>query len=152
MNQTAGTPIHSLEIPTTSVQLLVPSASVAEVANVGQLTPLPQAPVWVAGLFGWRLRAIPVISFETMVDNTPPWIGPKSKILIFFPIPGRKETDFFGILSASEPQPHQILTTDHTPAQMPKESPFIAGGINLRGRVVAIPNMAAMGSVFYRGI
>lgn len=152
MNQTADTPIHSLEIPTTGVQLLVPSASVAEVSNVGPLTPLPQAPVWVVGLIGWRSRAIPVVSFETMVDNTAPWIGPKSKILIFFPIPGRKDTDFFGILSASEPQPHQILISEHTAVPSPKESAFIAGGINLRGRVVVIPNMAAMASVFYQGI
>ncbi|MDH5648504.1 MAG: chemotaxis protein CheW [Gammaproteobacteria bacterium] len=147
--QPTGIPIHVLEIPTTSVQLLVPSASVAEVVNVRDFTRVPQMPKWCLGVIAWRSRAVPVISFETLLGDAEPWIGPKSKVLIFFPIPGRQAFEFFGVLSTSEPQPHNIAMTSEMAAKSPRDSQYIASGLNIRGRVVGIPNMEALKQAFY---
>lgn len=147
--QDNGTPIHLLEIPTTSVQFLVPSATIAEVVNVGEFTKIPQSPAWCIGAIAWRNRAVPIISFEALLGDAEPWIGPKSKILVFFPIPGRHKSEFFGVVSTSEPQPHSIVMTEGMLSSPPKDSRYIASAVNIRGRVIAIPDLEALKQAFY---
>ncbi|GMR17734.1 MAG: hypothetical protein BMS9Abin33_0127 [Gammaproteobacteria bacterium] len=149
--QQTGSSVHVLEIPTTSVQMLVPSATVAEVINVSELTKVPKTPSWCLGVIGWRTRAVPVISFEALLGDTESWVGPRSKVLIFFPIPGRKDFEFFGVLATSEPQPHSVIMTPNLIASPPKQSKYIASAINIRGHVVAIPNMEELKRAFYPG-
>ncbi|MEE8624884.1 MAG: chemotaxis protein CheW, partial [Acidiferrobacterales bacterium] len=62
--------IHLIEIPTGRLPLLVPSATIAEVINVGELSPLPLAPLWALGVTGWRTKAVVVVSFEALLAGT----------------------------------------------------------------------------------
>ena len=68
--------IHLVEIPTDRLPLLVPSATIAEIINVGELSPLPLAPPWVLGVTGWRTKAVVVVSFEALLAGTITTPGP----------------------------------------------------------------------------
>ncbi|HEY8553604.1 MAG TPA: chemotaxis protein CheW [Burkholderiales bacterium] len=143
--------IHSLEIPLAESALLVPSAAVAEVANPTELFPLPGAPRWVLGVVGWRSLAVSVISFEALLGGAPSFVTAASKIVIFYPFPGRGRTDFFGVLSAAEPRPQHVSSGsihEEDPARLP-DTPVIAAGVRVRDRTLLIPDFDVLRRTLY---
>jgi len=142
--------IHTLEIPINGFSLLVPTAGTAEVINVGSLTTIPFSPDWELGAIGWRAQAIPIISFEALIGAAPSAPVPGSKIVVFYPMKDRREWNFFGILSASEPRPHTV-DQEAIPAEandLP-DTPYVAAGLKVGGRLMLIPDMDAIAKVFY---
>jgi chemotaxis signal transduction protein len=143
--------IHSLEIPLHEIALLVPSAAIAEVANPTELYPVPGSPPWVLGVMGWRTQPVPVISFEGLLGRTAPPAAEGSKIVIFYPLSGPRDWEFYGILSRSEPRPQQVTSDTietEDPARLP-DSPFVAAGVRVKGRVLFIPDFDALRDAFY---
>lgn len=143
--------VHSLEIPLAQFSLIVPSATIAEVKNLNELAPIAGGASCVIGAFGWRMLAVPVVSFELLLGEgiRPPTHG--SKIVIFYPLAGRREWEFFGILTASEPRPHAVdaaAMIAAEPDELP-ESEFVAAGIKIDGRLLAIPDLTALRGVLY---
>lgn len=143
--------IHLIEIPTDRLPLLVPSATIAEVINVGELSPVPLAPQWVLGVTGWRTQAVVVVSFEALLAGTTTAAGPRSKIIVFYPLPGAREGDFFGVLSARDPQPHVIDSSDDLVASVAGavESDYVAATVKLREKTLLIPDTNALKNMFY---
>ncbi len=143
--------IHTLEIPVRGLSLLVPSAAIAEVVGVSPLAPVPFAPPWLLGALGWRSLAVPVVSFEALMgaSSADPALG--AKIVVFYPLPGRADWEFFGLLASAEPRP---LTVDPGEAvaaggaELP-DSLYIAAGLKQAGRLLAIPDLDALKKLFY---
>src|SRR5688500_5074016 len=127
MARQAGDQIHALAIPTRAGSLLVPSATIAEVVNVSALTPLPLSPGWVMGAIGWRSLAVTVVSFEALLGGaaTAPVAG--SKVVVFYPLAGRPQTEFFAVLSSAEPRPQPLDNSaiSVSPNEL-LQSPFVA--------------------------
>lgn len=144
--------IHTLEIPIGQLSLLVPSASVAEVITTAStLAPLPGAPAWVVGVLGWRLHAVPVLSFEALTGGNVARPSSASKIVVFYPLSGRNEWEFFGVLTQAEPRPQPIdvgVAIAAAPSELP-ETPYIAAGLKAEGRLMAIPDFEALKSALY---
>jgi chemosensory pili system protein ChpC len=143
--------IHSLEIPLIGCSLLVPSATVAEVTNPTKLHPVPGAPAWLVGVIGWRAQAVPVVSFEGMIGKAVTGAQPTSKIVVFYPIAGRRAGDFYAVLSASEPRPQSVgsnTVETEDPSHLP-DSPLIATGVRIKGRSMMIPDFDALHAAFY---
>ena len=146
-----GPRLHSLEVPLDGITLLVPSAAVAEVTNPFDLHPVPGAPAWLLGVIGWRAQAVPLISFEGMIGQAATSVQPSSKIVVFYPITGRRESDFYAILSASEPRPQSVSAATietEDPTRIP-DTPLIAAGVRIKGRTLLIPDFDALRAAFY---
>ncbi|MBI3575700.1 MAG: chemotaxis protein CheW [Gammaproteobacteria bacterium] len=143
--------IHALEIPLRESTLLVPSANIAEVINASGFTPVPLAPAWLLGAFAWRTLAVPVVSFEGLMGGTVVAATPGSKIVILYPLPGRRDWEFYAILTHAEPRP-QTIDPAHaaaaTAAELP-DTPYIAAGLKLGGRLLVIPDLEALKKAFY---
>jgi chemotaxis signal transduction protein len=149
--QTNAERIHTLEIPLASMSLLVPSASVAEVATLASISSIPFAPAWLIGVVGWRTLAVPVMSFEGLVSNRPAMPTSQSRIVILYPLPGRGSGDFIGVLTASEPRPRTIeaaAAVAVSGGELPS-SPYIASGLRVDSRAMGIPNFEALKKVLY---
>ena len=69
MSTVVRDPVHALEISTDNLPLLLPSACLAEVVALPRLTHVPQAPPWLLGVFGWRLRPVPVVSYDMLAGG-----------------------------------------------------------------------------------
>jgi chemosensory pili system protein ChpC len=146
----SGPRLHSLEVPLDGMTLLVPSAAVAEVINMQNMAPVPFSQPWLNGAIGWRTLAVPVISFETLLGappSTPPATG---KIVICYPLAGRKDWEFFAMFAASEPRP-QVLDGSQPVAEASElpNSPYIAAGVKVEDRLMFIPDMEALKKAFY---
>jgi chemosensory pili system protein ChpC len=151
MTSAAEERIHSLEIPLSGTSLLVPSAAVAEVTNPTEFFPVPGTPPWLLGVMGWRSQAVPVVSFEALLGEPVATALPSSKIVVFYPIAGRREGDFYGVLSLSEPRPQSVTSNTvetENPERLP-DTPLIAAGVKIKGRTLLIPDFDALRAAFY---
>ena len=142
-------PVHTLEIPTQTLSLLIPSACIAEVCSVMPIKPLPHSPVWVLGVIGWRSRPVTVISVEALVSGAKTPRGVQSKIVILYPLPGRLVTDFFGIMASGEPQSHTIDNSMLDDNVNLAGNPLVAAAIRLERGVAGIPDFEAFKRMFY---
>ena len=144
--------LHTLELPLQNIQLLIPSAVVAEVINPPLLTAVPFGQPWLRGVIGWRTLAVPVVSFETLMGAAAPERGTESKVVIFYPMNGRREWEFYGLLVATEPRPQALDGSQSaaSQAELP-DTPYIAAGIKIGDKVLAIPDLEAMKKAFYPG-
>lgn len=143
--------IHSLEIPLVGFSLLLPSAAVAEVANPARLHPVPRTPAWLLGVMSWRSQPVPVVSFEALTGRPLAEVSPSSRIIVFYPLSGAPVSAFCGIPSAIEPRP-QLVTADTLQTEDPRElpdTPLIAAGVRIKGRLMLIPDLEALSAVFY---
>lgn len=144
--------IHSLEIPLAETSLLVPSAAIAEVVTASALAPVPASPHWLLGVLGWRLQAVPVVSFDALLGGAVTAPTATSKIVVFYPLPGRKPFEFFGVLTQSEPRPQSIDAASAIaaePGELP-ETPYLAAGLKGDGHLLAIPDFDALKALFYK--
>lgn len=151
MSRPAQDRIHTVEIPIAGMSLLVPSASIAEVTTVSPLTRVPFGASWLLGAVAWRQQALPVISFEALIGFSTSEIGASSKIVVFYPLTGRREWEFFGLLTVAEPRPHAIdaVTAAAAEADELPATPLIASGLRLAGRIMTIPDTEALKHAFY---
>lgn len=142
--------IHALALPTRTGVLLVPSATIAEVVNIPTLSPLPLSPPWVIGTVGWRSLAVPVVSFEAIMGGTPALPVATSKAVVFYPLSGRSQWEFFALLSSTEPRPQSVdgSAIALTPSELP-DSPYIAAGLKFNDQPMWIPSLDELKRTFY---
>jgi chemosensory pili system protein ChpC len=151
MSQVSLDPVHALEISTATLPLLVPSACVAEVIGVQSLTRIPHSPRWVLGMLGWRGKPVPVVSMDALLRNSVRPAGDRSRLVVFYPLPGRNAWEFFAILAASEPQSRTIDSSIlATSVDLPDNS-YIATAVKFGKSVAAIPDFDALKEAFYPG-
>lgn len=152
MNEMATDRLHALVIPTQRDSILVPSVMTAEILNPPVLAPVPYAEPWVLGVAVWRRRAVPVVSFEVLSNSGPtPAPNRRAKLVVFHPLPGRSEWEFFAILASSDPQPYTV-TQDLVLASAtatPSVDPCIGARVKLGSSSVVIPDMDVIRARFY---
>ena len=141
--------IHTLIVPLASSYLLAPSALIAEVINLAPFIRVPQSEKWMLGLLNWRARPVPVVSFDLFLTTILAPAGPKSKIVIFYPLPGRKPWDFFGVLTSGEPQPRTFSDAQALSNTIENDNPYAAVMVKLETFVACIPNLEALKAAFY---
>ena len=91
-----------------------------------------------------------MISFETLLGMPPVVRSEGGKIVIFYPLGGRKDWEFFGMLASAEPRP-QVLDGSQPAADVSEllDSPYVAAGLKVDGRIMLIPDFERMKKVFY---
>ncbi len=143
--------IHTMIVPLVSSYLLVPSALIAEVINIAGFIRVPRSEKWMLGLLNWRARPVPVVSFDFFLTSDLPPAGPRSKIVIFYPLPGRKPWDFFGVLTSGEPQPRTFSDAEAVSNTIENDNPYAAVKVKLETFVACIPNLETLKAAFYPG-
>lgn len=148
MSTVVRDPVHALEVPTGNLPLLLPSACMAEVVALPRLTRVPLAPPWLLGVLGWRLRPVPVVSYEILAGGEALTHGPRARVVVLYPLPGRKSWEFVGLLSVSEPQ-SRIIDGGVVPTALEDSFHYIAAALKFDERTVGVPDFAALAKVFY---
>jgi len=144
--------VHVLEIPTSGAPLILPSAVVAEIINIGEIATAPQMPSWCVGIAGWRQHGVPVASFEAITGQAATAPGSRGKLAIMFPFPGQPLHQFFAFISTAEPQPHLLNSSDAMGLESPVTSPFIAAAVNVDGTIGVIPNFDTLRTIMFPAV
>ncbi len=140
--------VHALLLPVGDRYLLVPSALVAEVGTVEALTPVPLSPAWVLGVMGWRSRPVAVCDVGRFW-GPPAIIGPKSRVAVFYPLPGRAPAEFFAVLVNAEPQSRTIETPSVLLTDEDAVHPYLAVSLDIDGKRAGIPDLVGLKELFY---
>ncbi len=130
--------------------MVVPSAAVAEVINPINMVPVPFSEPWLKGVIGWRTLGVPVLSLEVLLGAAAPVDIAIGKIVIFYPLSGRKDWEFYALLATAEPRP--LVLDGSQPAAERSElldSPYIAAGLKINDRLMFIPDADALRKTFY---
>lgn len=143
-------PVHALEVPTDDLPLLLPSACMAEVVSLTHLARVPHAPPWLLGVIGWRLRPVPVFSYDVLTGGAMHNPGPRARVVVLYPLPGRESWEFVGLLSASEPQ-SRVIDNSVSAVTVQASFRYIAAALKVNNRIVGIPDFNALARVFYPG-
>jgi hypothetical protein len=143
--------LHTLEIPLTTFSLLMPSSGIAEISPVTQIAPVPLAPPWLLGAIAWRTLAVPVVSFNYLLSGKREEPHTMSRLVVFYPLPGRGDWEFFCLPTSAEPRPRTVDPATAVPVsagELPS-SPYLAAGLRAEGRVLAIPNLDELKKLLY---
>ena len=130
-------------MPTSASKEMTGTASVRQ-----PMTPFSQP--WLKGVMGWRTLAVPVISFEALVGMPEPASPAAGKIVIFYPLNGRSDWEFYGMFATAEPRPQALNHSEPvaTDSELP-DIPCIAAGLKVGGKLMLIPDMDQMKKLFY---
>ncbi|MHB8254489.1 MAG: chemotaxis protein CheW [Acidiferrobacter sp.] len=144
----ASNRIHGLLLPVGDRFLLVPSALVAEIGMVGELTPQPLSPSWVLGVMNWRSRPVAVCDLARFWG--PPVVpSGRSRAVVFYPLPGRRPTEFFALITSAEPQSRTIDTPAVLLTDEDAVHPYLAVSLDIDSKRAGIPDLDALASLFY---
>lgn len=143
-------PVHTLLINMDYGYLLVPSVMVAEVLPVEVIYSGDSPRHWVLGRIHWRTLSISVISFEHLVSDLRPTRDNYSRVVVFYPLPGRRNDDYFGLLTTRDPR-SMLVSEDLTNCALPDNvtGRYIASAVEVRGRVATIPDVDALATAIY---
>ncbi len=95
--------VRAVLLPLYYGQLLLPNASVAEIAAFREPTEQPNSPDWLLGMISWRWKEIPLVCFDTLVGMAPEKRGIRARIAICYALGGDASRPFLGILTQSVP-------------------------------------------------
>ncbi|HUW98817.1 MAG TPA: chemotaxis protein CheW [Acidiferrobacter sp.] len=144
----ANNRVHALLLPVNDRFLLVPSALVAEIGMVHDLTPVPLSPPWMLGVLNWRFRPVPVCDLARFW-GPPVTPNQKSRAIVFYPLPGRKPTEFFALVTSAEPQPRTIDTPAVLLTDEDAVHPYLAVSLDIDSRRAGILDLEALKGLFY---
>lgn len=121
MNQTP-LEVRSVLLPLQNGQLLLPNASVAEIAAFREADKLPNSPDWLLGMISWRWKNIPLVCFDTLIGMPPKKTGVRARIAICYALGGNPKLPLLGILTQSVPHltraAEELMESDPEPAEL----------------------------------
>jgi chemosensory pili system protein ChpC len=136
-------------LPIQGGALIVPSATVAEVAPVAPIFPDNSGPDWFLGHYNWRNRRVPLISFEKLTRDQGGGINPNGRIVLFHNTGDNKDVGFVAIPTQGIPREVMVLPedVDDTRGNIAL-SVFETQCIKLEGEEVIIPDLTAIENAY----
>jgi len=138
-------PLRIVLVPTGAISLLMPSTSVAEVVGLGDLKLLSGASGNLLGVFEWRGIRLPVVTIEALFGERAPAADRRAKVVVLYPLPGQRRSDFFAVLASSDPHSRVVSAEQVSDANAPPPpNTYIARTCTLGGEAVGIPDLGAI--------
>jgi chemotaxis signal transduction protein len=153
MNDQRSLSVSTLLIRQGGLQVVLPGALVAQVmSRFGVIVPVPDVEDWMLGLVAWRSLAVPVISLETLLAGKAPQRIERGRLVVCYPLPGRKASEFFACAAPDGVQTHSVdgaAAMAATPAGL--RADLIAGALPLPdGAIGVIPDLNRLSEEFYK--
>lgn len=142
----ASTEVRGVLLPLQAGQLLLPNAAVCEVVSYRPPDAAPgAAPEWVLGTFSWRNHAVPLISYERLLDLDADEIGHRARVAICNTLNGNEQLPYIGILLRSAP--HLVRVTEDSLVPVDgDQSPMAINRVTVNGVEALIPDLDALES------
>ena len=96
--------VRSQLIALEALRLVLPNTAIAEVIAYTQPELPEDMPEWFLGYVPWRGYQIPVLSFESMVDQPGSKPDKRSRIIVLNSISGDPDRPFYGLLATGIPR------------------------------------------------
>ena len=143
MESETKNPVRCLVIPTENLNVVVPSAAVAEIVSLNISNADDNENLM--GTMQWRGVTVPVFSFEKLLTGEQPHYGQRSKVCVFYPWKEAAKEQFFAIVSMHDPHP-RLLSGDDIQADegTETESKYIQASFSYDDESAVIPDLVAI--------
>lgn len=137
--------IRGVLLPLHSGQLLLPNASVSEVAGFHPPNPVSDAPDWLLGMLDWRQYQIPVIAFDALVETGPAEPAQRARLAVCNTVGGNPKRPFIGIVLTAMPRLVKVTEDVIMPMAKPQEmGPAVKRQVLINGEEAWIPDLNAL--------
>jgi len=130
--------VRSQMITLEALRLVLPNTAIAEVIAYTQPELPENMPEWFLGYAPWRGYRIPIISFESMIDQPGSKPDKRSRIIVLNSISGDPDRPFYGLLATGIPR---LMVIDNDNIQ---NAPEIGATDSLIMRQVVVDKHAAV--------
>lgn len=138
-----------LLVPTGAGSLVFPSAMVSEVLIKTDIHPVPGTRVWVLGYCIWRGVPVSVVSLD-MLLGIESGHGDVRRIVVMYPLPGRRPYDYIAVATHSEPRAMYIegeVQSASKPTGLRQR--YVASLLELPQGLGIIPDFQALKATYY---
>lgn len=137
--------IRSVIIPLTDMEILVPNATVAEVANYVEPQEISDTPAWMLGMFLWRGWQVPLISFAVLAEAVREESTKNARVCITKSLIDNARMPYFAILAQSFPRLNTVTATDMVEVATDTNPIAVAGRVVLAEREIVVPDLDRLG-------
>ena len=137
--------VRGVLLPLREGQLLLPNAAVCEVVSYRDPEPLTDpGPEWVMGRFNWRNHAMPLVSFERLLQYQGGETGHRARVAVCNTLRGDELMPYIGILLHSAP--HLVRVTEEIIAVQldAQDQPMVKAAVSVNGVAALIPDLDAL--------
>ncbi len=136
--------VASLLIPMEQRTLLMPTVSVAEMVPWKMPVPVLNAPDWFMGMFLWRERQVPLLSFEVINGEARAPIHNRCRVAILNNTGESEDLPFIAIATQGIPRLARVNDREISQIENVVVKPFELMHVSLAGELAIIPNVAAL--------
>jgi chemosensory pili system protein ChpC len=104
VDEPGRTALRCLLIPIEDGSLLVPNAVIREVLRHGVPRPTGEGRAWFLGTVLWRERAIPLVSFEELIERPYHGDAERRRVVVCAGITARSNLPFYGVAASGMPR------------------------------------------------
>jgi chemosensory pili system protein ChpC len=104
--------LECMLIPIKSQTLIVPMASIAEMAMVAPIFPDNSGPDWFLGYYSWCNGRVPLMSFEKLNGESVAGINPNGRIAVFNSTGVSEDVPFIAIPTQGIPRTIRVSAQD----------------------------------------
>jgi chemosensory pili system protein ChpC len=131
--------VHCLGIPLQQVSLLLPNAAIAEIIGYSEADPIEGAPPWLLGRLSWRDRAVPLISYESVMGVENVRYG--SRIAILNTLNRNSRVPYIGIIMQDIPSLLRIKEESIETHVADKNHQSVSAYVTVDGKSYVIPDI-----------
>lgn len=137
------TKINGLMLPLYEVQLVLPQSTVTEVMQRPRFAPVEGSAAWLLGLFEWRSRQIPAISFETLSGYPKAPAERQTRVAVIYALERLPGLAFYAVEIQAIPRPVRLGPEAVTPDEgRTHSSAVIASHVLVGSQKALIPDLA----------
>jgi chemosensory pili system protein ChpC len=130
--------LANIILPVQGDNILLPSALIAEVVLVGQLSSAISSPILLGHLL-WREQDIPVVCFEGLRDGALPQNVEIRQIAVFHGLSEKQKLPYFAMVLSAAPHLSRLASTDLEAVYGP-QNPLVHSRVRAAGQNLLIPN------------
>lgn len=143
--QAKSADIRGVVLDIGGVELLLPSATVAEVVYCEEPKPHADAPLWLLGTVPWREQDVPLVSVRAGGED-PHEVrrGPRARMAVCYSPTPDSDRPYLGILAVGPPRLTVFRAEAMGRGERPGANPFVLHALTYMDRPAWIPDLDAI--------
>ncbi len=142
--QAATNDIPCMLLPLVEEFLLVPTVTVAEMAPIQPFEIIPNTPDWFLGFYPWRNLRVPVVSFETINEQSPPKLNARGRVAVLNNTGLSEKVPFLGLLTQNIPRMTRVEEPDITENESADLRPYDMIAVKVGLEELVVPNIESL--------
>lgn len=133
--------VRCLLIPLGDKQLLLPSATIAEVFPYQEPTPINNQPNWLLGVFEWRNQQVPLVAIEEILTTSTDSDKKKHRSIILYGLEANHSMPFYAFIATDIPKPLSIKEDSLTDSNIKPNNKNYVFNVMYDNQTLWLPNL-----------